>query len=97
MLWLPVLSLAAFLLHEGVQDAVPFVALGAIFLVVHLLLLLAYWLRATLRKQAAKELPTQELLVSCSGGASSTVTRLRPRRAGTQAGTQTGTHAGRPP
>lgn len=65
MVWLPLLAIAGWQLHDyNWQDAIPFLAIGAFFVVLHMLLLFGFWLRWLLRKQAAKELPTQELLVS---------------------------------
>jgi hypothetical protein len=67
LLWLPTLAIAAWQLSTGWQPAgIVFVALGGLFIVAHMVLLLAYWVRATLRKQAAMELPTQQLLVRCA-------------------------------
>jgi hypothetical protein len=63
LLWLPTLGVAAWQLNAGWQASAAFVALGALFATLHILLLVAYWARYSLRRQAAMELPTQQLLV----------------------------------
>lgn len=63
VLWLPTVGVAGWLLRNDLQAAVPYVALGAVFMCAHLLLLLFYWIRSALRRKAALELPTQQLLV----------------------------------
>lgn len=64
ILWVPHLGVSGWQLQQGLAiPTIPFIAIGAFFIVTHMLLLFCYWLRHVLRKHAKeKELPTQELL-----------------------------------
>jgi hypothetical protein len=61
VLWIAAVGVSGWQLEREKHDkpALAFVILGAICLFLHMLLLFTYWLRFTLRKQQARQLPTQ--------------------------------------